>query len=104
MRRFIKKHIPPFIIILLLFVLALTPSLSHNYVSEVAAITDASGISSNQPASQPTDTLAEQSFAGLPLLFTKNVGQVDSSVSYYVKTTGQTAYLTNKGIIFDLVR
>jgi len=40
----------------------------------------------------------------LPLLFIQNRGQIDSQVAYYVKTSGQTLYLTSEGIVFDLIR
>ncbi len=62
------------------------------------------------PAACNTDKTANlgaaagQPFMQLPLLFIKNCGQADSSVSYYVKAGGQTVYFTGQGLIFELVR
>ena len=45
-----------------------------------------------------------EAYGKLPLLFIKNQGQLDNSVAYYVKTSGQTIYLTTSGMVFDLFR
>ncbi len=60
-----------------------------------------------QGSTDTTDLAAEQrvldAYGKLPLLFIENQGQVDEAVSYYVKASGQTLYLTGQGIVFDLV-
>ncbi len=43
-------------------------------------------------------------YANLPLYFIENKGQLDPKVRFYVKTSGQTLYFTDKGIVFDLFR
>ncbi|MCJ7515588.1 MAG: SBBP repeat-containing protein, partial [Dehalococcoidia bacterium] len=43
-------------------------------------------------------------YGELPLLFIENQGQLDAEVRYYVKAAGQTVYLTDDGIVFDLIR
>ena len=69
-----------------------------------------SGNESTSPAACNTDKssagqmVTDHPFMDLPLLFTQNKGQVDSSVSYYVKADGQTIYFTEQGLIFDLMR
>jgi len=45
-----------------------------------------------------------RTYGKLPLYFIENKGQVDPRVRFYVKTSGQTLYLTDEGIIFDLLR
>ena len=45
-----------------------------------------------------------EAFGKLPLYFTENKGQLDSRVRFYVKTSGQTLYFTDEGIVFDLLR
>jgi hypothetical protein len=40
----------------------------------------------------------------LPLAFIENQGQVDEKVKFYVRNGGQTVWLTNEGIVFDLLR
>ena len=45
-----------------------------------------------------------EAYGKLPLLFIQNQGQLDSSVEYYVKASGQTLYFTDDGIVFDLLR
>ena len=53
---------------------------------------------------EPAQASILESYARLPMLFIHNQGQVDSQVEYYVKTSGQTVYLTPSGMVFDLVR
>lgn len=45
-----------------------------------------------------------ESYGKLPLYFIENKGQVDPKVKFYVKTYGKTLYLTDEGIVFDLLR
>lgn len=40
----------------------------------------------------------------MPLLFIENRGQVDKKVRYYTKMRGQTIYLTDEKLVFELVR
>ncbi len=39
-----------------------------------------------------------------PVLFIENKGQLDDEVKYYVKAAGQTLYLTDNSVVFDLYR
>ncbi len=43
-------------------------------------------------------------YGKLPLLFIENKGQLDPKVRFYVKTSAQTLYFTDEGIVFDLLR
>ncbi len=45
-----------------------------------------------------------KAYGKLPLYFIENKGQLDSKVRFYVKTSGQTLYFTDEGIVFDLLR
>ena len=45
-----------------------------------------------------------ESYGKLPLYFIENRGQLDHKVRFYVKTSGQTLYFTDEGIVFDLFR
>ncbi|MCF8142533.1 MAG: SBBP repeat-containing protein [Deltaproteobacteria bacterium] len=45
-----------------------------------------------------------EAYGNLPLHFIENKGQLDSRVRFYVKTSGQTLYFTDEGIVFDLLR
>ena len=44
------------------------------------------------------------SYGKLPLYFIEHKGQLDPKVRFYVKTSGQTLYFTDEGIVFDLLR
>jgi len=52
--------------------------------------------------------VAKESLLGaygkLPLYFIENKGQLDPKVRFYVKTSGQTLYFIDEGIVFDLLR
>jgi len=45
-----------------------------------------------------------ETYGKLPLYFIENKGQIDPRVRFYVKTSGQTLYFTDEGIVFDLLR
>jgi hypothetical protein len=45
-----------------------------------------------------------EAYGKLPLYFIENQGQLDPKVRFYVKTSGQTLYFTDEGIVFDLLR
>ena len=45
-----------------------------------------------------------KAYSKLPLYFIENKGQLDPKVRFYVKTSGQTLYFTDEGIVFDLLR
>ena len=45
-----------------------------------------------------------KAYGNLPLYFIENKGQLDAKVRFYVKTSGQTLYFTDEGIVFDLLR
>jgi len=45
-----------------------------------------------------------EAYGKLPLYFIENKGQVDPRVRFYIKTSGQTLYFTDEGIVFDLLR
>jgi len=45
-----------------------------------------------------------ETYGKLPLYFIENKGQLDPKVRFYVKTSGQTLYFTDEGIVFDLLR
>jgi len=45
-----------------------------------------------------------KSYAQMPLSFIENKGQLDPKVRFCVKTSGQTLYFTDEGIVFDLLR
>jgi hypothetical protein len=45
-----------------------------------------------------------EAYGKLPLYFVENKGQLDPKVRFYVKTSGQTLYFTDEGIVFDLLR
>jgi len=45
-----------------------------------------------------------EAYGNLPLYFIENKGQLDSRVRFYVKTSSQTLYFTDEGIVFDLLR
>jgi len=47
---------------------------------------------------------ALEAYGSLPLLFTANNGQVDSSVLYYARVSGGKVYLTSSSIVLDLTR
>jgi len=68
----------------------------------------AAGLGAGQGSTDTTELATEQgmldAYGKLPLLFIENQGQVDEAVSYYVRASGQTIYLTGKGIVFDLIR
>jgi hypothetical protein len=51
-----------------------------------------------------TESSILEAYGKLPLLFIENQGQVDETVRYYVKASGQTVYFTEENIVFDLVR
>ena len=53
------------------------------------------------PTQEPSIT---EAYGNLPILFIQNQGQLDEVVEYYVKASGQTLYLTNENIVFDLIR
>jgi hypothetical protein len=55
-------------------------------------------------ADEPVEAKALEAYGGMPLLFVENQGQLDASVRYYVQAAGQAVYLTDDGIVFDLVR
>ena len=46
----------------------------------------------------------QEAYGKLPLYFIENKGQLDPRVRFYVKTSGQTLYFTDEGIIFDFFR
>lgn len=52
-------------------------------------------------AKPPTPVTA---FGRLPLAFIENQGQVDAQARFYLRTGGQTLWLTHEGIVFDLLR
>jgi hypothetical protein len=84
------------VIVVMLFLIALMPG----------AMPSAQAVPSNTTGQteQPSQTSLLETYARLPLLFVHNQGQVDSQVEYYVKTPGQTIYLTPSGMVFDLIR
>ena len=43
-------------------------------------------------------------FGRLPLAFIENQGQVNEQAKFYVRTGGQTVWLTSEGLVFDLLR
>ena len=43
-------------------------------------------------------------YGNLPLYFIENKGQIDPAVRFYVKTSDQTLFFTDEGIVFDLFR
>ncbi len=45
-----------------------------------------------------------EDYGKLPLYFIQNRGQLDPKVRFYLKTSGQTLYFTDEGIVFDLRR
>ena len=45
-----------------------------------------------------------EAYGKLTLYFIENKGQLDPKVRFYVKTSGQTLYFTDEGIVFDLLR
>ncbi len=45
-----------------------------------------------------------EAYGKLSLYFIENKGQLDPKVRFYVKTSGQTLYFTDEGIVFDLLR
>ena len=45
-----------------------------------------------------------KAYGKLPLYFIENKGQLDPKVRFCVKTSGQTLYFTDEGIVFDLLR
>jgi len=53
---------------------------------------------------KPDKTEILEAYGKLPLLFIQNQGQLDGSVEYYAKTSGQTLYFTKENIVFDLIR
>jgi len=55
-------------------------------------------------ADLPTKQSVLEAYGRLPLLFIPNQGQIDGRVKFYLKTSGQTLYLTTEGIVFDLIR
>ncbi len=58
-------------------------------------------------AAAPVETDKEailKAYNTLPLSFIENRGQIDPAVRLYVKTSGQTLYFTDEGIIFDFLR
>ena len=55
-------------------------------------------------ASEAVKAKALEVYGELPLLFIENQGQLDAEVRYYVKAAGQTIYLTDDGMVFDLTR
>jgi hypothetical protein len=55
-------------------------------------------------ASEAVKAKALEAYGELPLLFIENQGQLDAEVRYYAKAPGQTVYLTDDGIVFDLIR
>jgi hypothetical protein len=55
------------------------------------------------PGKAEKESLLE-AYGKLPLYFVENKGQLDSKVRFYVKTSGQTLYFTDEGIVFDLFR
>jgi len=52
-------------------------------------------------SSAPGNRTIETVQKGLPLFFLPNQGQTDSRVRFLVRAGGQTAYLTDTGIVFD---
>jgi hypothetical protein len=61
-----------------------------------------------QPSSDSTDEAVRadvlEAYGKLPVLFIQNDGQLDDRVEYYSEAAGQTLYLTDDGIVIDLVR
>jgi hypothetical protein len=55
------------------------------------------------PEKADKETILE-AYGKLPLYFIENKGQLDSRVRFYVKTSSQTLYFTDHGIVFDLFR
>lgn len=68
----------------------------------------------NTPTLPPISTLPPKAHAKaptnvttlgrLPLAFIENQGQVDEQAKFYVRTGGQTLWLTQEGLIFDLLK
>jgi len=60
------------------------------------------------PATESTDAAVKanvlEAYGKLPILFVHNQGQLDESVEYYAKASGQTLYFTHENIVFDLIR
>ncbi len=60
------------------------------------------------PGDSAADELEKEhvlsAYGKLPLYFVENKGQLDTKVRFYVKTSGQTLYFTDDGIVFDLLR
>jgi uncharacterized repeat protein (TIGR02543 family) len=50
------------------------------------------------------ESSVSEAYGKLPLLFIENEGQVDETVRYYVKASGQTVHNTEENIVFDLIR
>jgi len=55
-------------------------------------------------AGESVKAKALEIYGELPLLFIENKGQLDAEVRYYVQADGQTVYLTDDGMVFDLIR
>jgi hypothetical protein len=45
-----------------------------------------------------------RAYGKIPLYFIENKGQLDPKVKFYVKTSGQTLYFTDEGVVFDFHR
>jgi hypothetical protein len=62
----------------------------------------------HEPAANSADETVKakalEVYGGMPLLFIENQGQLDSAVRYYMQAAGQTVYLTDDGIVFDLIQ
>jgi hypothetical protein len=96
------------LIVLMLFLIAFMPGALPSAQATPPSITGQidQAVPSNTTGQtdQPSQTSLMETYARLPLLFIHNQGQVDSQVAYYVKTPGQTIYLTPSGMVFDLIR
>ena len=62
------------------------------------------GVSGASEAGEAGKESILKAYGKLPLYFIENKGQLDSKVKFYVKTSGQTLYFTDEGIVFDLLR
>ena len=70
------------------------------FLFSVSFMADSEAYASGKPDSE--NILA--AYSKLPLNFIENQGQLDSKVRFYVKTSAQTLYFTDEGIVFDLLR
>ena len=72
----------------------------------ISALDDTAPSFYSSESSEAEVTSAEvlDTYSNLPLLFIENQGQLDERVRYYIKKSGQTIYLTDEGIVFDVFR